>query len=74
MKINVVPEIMKVAGLQACNFSKRRLQQRYFLVNFAKFLRTAFHRKPLMAGSEISILSEVKESSSIEASLKEFKA
>ena len=71
MKINVVPEFMKVAGLQACNFSKRRLQHRYFLVNF---LRTAFHGKPLMAASESSILSEVKESSSFEASLKEFRA
>ena len=28
--------------LQACNFIKKRLQQRYFPVNFAKFLRTHF--------------------------------
>ena len=28
----------KVAGLQACNFIKRTLQHRYFLVNIAKFL------------------------------------
>ena len=30
----------KVAGLQACNFIKRRLQRRCFPVNIAKFLRT----------------------------------
>ena len=29
----------KVAGLKACNFNKRRLQNRCFLVNIAKFLR-----------------------------------
>ena len=28
----------KVAGLQICNFIKKRLQSRCFLVNFAKFL------------------------------------
>ena len=34
----------KVAGLRpkACNFIKKRLWHRYFHVNFAKFLRTAF--------------------------------
>ena len=31
----------KVPGLQACNFIKKRLQQRCFPVNIAKFLRTA---------------------------------
>ena len=30
----------KVAGLRACNFIKKRLQQRCFPVKFAKFLRT----------------------------------
>ena len=30
----------KVAGLQACNFIKKRLEHRCFPVNFAKFLRT----------------------------------
>ena len=30
----------KVAGLQACNFIKKGLQQRHFSVKFAKFLRT----------------------------------
>ena len=30
----------KNAGLQACNFIKKRLQHRCFLVNIAKFLRT----------------------------------
>ena len=31
----------KVTGLQACNFTKGRLQHRCFLVNIAKFWRTA---------------------------------
>ena len=30
----------KARGLQVCNFIKKRLQQRVFLVNIAKFLRT----------------------------------
>ena len=30
----------KAAGLQACNFIKKRLQHRYFPVKFAKLLRT----------------------------------
>ena len=34
----------KIAGLQACNFIKKRLQQRCFLVNIAKFLRTPILR------------------------------
>ena len=29
----------KVTGHQACNFSKRRLQYRYFLANVGKFIR-----------------------------------
>ena len=31
-----------VSGLQACNFIKKRLQHRCFLVNIANFLRTVF--------------------------------
>ena len=30
----------KVTGLEVCNFIKKRLQHRCFLVNIAKFLRT----------------------------------
>ena len=37
----------KVAGLKACNFIKKRLQHRCFLVKFAKFLRTLFFTKHL---------------------------
>ena len=39
---NVVLESLfnKVAGLQACSFIKKRLQQRCFPVKLAKFLRT----------------------------------
>ena len=32
----------KVAGLQACNFIKKRLQHGCFPVKFVKFLRTPF--------------------------------
>ena len=35
----------KVAALKACNFIKKRLQHRCFLVNIAKFIRTAFCMK-----------------------------
>ena len=33
----------KSAGLQVCNFMKKRLQHRCFPVNIAKYLRTAFY-------------------------------
>ena len=29
----------EVAGLKACNFVKKRLQHKYYLVKFGKFLR-----------------------------------
>ena len=32
----------KIAGLQAWNFIEKRLQHKFFPVNFAKYLRTAF--------------------------------
>ena len=32
----------KAAGLETCNFIKKRLRHRCFPVNFAKFLRTPF--------------------------------
>ena len=31
----------KIASRQACNFTKKRLQQRCFLMNMVKFLKTA---------------------------------
>ena len=34
------PVFKKVAGLKACEFIKKRLQNRLFPVNFAKFVRT----------------------------------
>ena len=37
----------KVAGLQACNFIKKRLQHGCFPVNIAKCLRTAFFKEHL---------------------------
>ena len=41
----------KVAVLKAYNFIKKRLLLRCFPMNIAKFLRTAFYGKPLMAAS-----------------------
>ena len=41
----------KVAGFQACNFTKKSLQHRCFPVNIAKFLRTAFYRMSPVAAS-----------------------
>ena len=35
-------------GLKACNFIKKRLQYRYFPLNIAKFLRSAFFIKHLL--------------------------
>ena len=32
----------KIAGLQVCNFVKKRLQHRCYLVKFAKYIRTLF--------------------------------
>ena len=34
----------KVAGLQACNFIKKKLQNKCFAVKFAKFLRAPIFR------------------------------
>ena len=43
----------KAAGLKACNFIKKRLQHRYFLVNIVKYLRIAFcYRTPPVVASE----------------------
>ena len=36
----------KVAGLMPANLLKKRLCYRCFPVNFAKFLKTSFHRTP----------------------------
>ena len=37
----------KALGLQSCDFIKRRLQHRCFLVNIPKFLRTSFFTEHL---------------------------
>ena len=39
--------LKKVAGLEARKYIKRRLQDRCFPVNIAKFLRTAFYIEQL---------------------------
>ena len=36
---------IKVVGLKVCNFTKKRLQYRYFTVDIAKFSRTPFFRE-----------------------------
>ena len=38
------PVFKNIAGLKACNFIKKRLQQRCFLVNNAKFLILFFSK------------------------------
>ena len=43
----------KVTGLKACNFIKKRLQHMRFLVNIAKFLRTALLWNTLLTASAV---------------------
>ena len=44
----------KIAGLQACNSIKKRLQQSCFFVNIDKFFKNGFfYRTPLVAASEM---------------------
>ena len=40
----------KVADLRSCNFMKKRLQDRHFLVKLAKFLRTTFIKEHASGG------------------------
>ena len=48
MKVPVLKSLFnKVAGIQACNSVKKKLQHRCFPVNIAKFLRTAFFTEQL---------------------------
>ena len=37
--------LIKVVGLKLCNFTKKRLQYRYFPVDIAKSSRTPFFRE-----------------------------
>ena len=37
----------EIAGLKACNFAKKKLQHRRYLVKFAKFLKTLFFTEHL---------------------------
>ena len=46
----------KVADRKACDFIKKRSQSRCFLVNIAKFLRTAFYRTPPVAPYEYVLI------------------
>ena len=42
----------QVAGLQKCNFLKKKLQHRFFPVKFAKFLNALFYRTSPVGASE----------------------
>ena len=46
----------KSIGLQACNFTKKRLQHRFFSVNIANFKNTDFEKHLGIAGSESSYI------------------
>ena len=46
----------KVAGLQACNFTEKRLQHRHFPVNIANFKNSYFEKYLQTAASDISYL------------------
>ena len=45
---------IKDSALKACSFIQNTLQQRYFLENNAKLLRTAFYRTSPVAASKNS--------------------
>ena len=55
------PIFKKVASLEARKSIKRRLQYRFFPVNIAKFLKTAFSIKHLVAASRIETFTRVRE-------------
>ena len=46
----------KFIGLQACNFTKKRLQHRRFPVNIANFKNTYFEKHLRTAGSDSSYI------------------
>ena len=46
----------KVTGLQACNFTKKKLQHRRFPVNIANFKNTYFEKHLRTAGSDSSYI------------------
>ena len=46
----------KFIGLQACNFTKKRLQHRHFPVNIANFKNTYLEKHLQTAGSDSSYI------------------
>ena len=52
----------KVAGLQVCNFIKKRLQQSYFPAKFVKFLKAPILKNRQMAASMSCLFHKVKSS------------
>ena len=51
----------KVAGLRLATLIKKKLQQRCYPVNIAKFLRTVFYRTPPAAASDYFVKLTSKE-------------
>ena len=52
----------KIAGFQACNFIKKRLQNRCFPVNIAKFFKSTYfeeHRSVILK-EKVSLISTFK--------------
>ena len=49
----------KFIGLQACNFTNKRLQHRRFPVNIANFKNTYFEKYLRMAGSDSSYILHI---------------
>ena len=57
MKTSVLESLFnKFIGLQACNFTKKRLQHRRFPVNIANFKNTYFEKHLRTAGSDSSYI------------------
>ena len=57
--------LIKRAGLRACNFIKKRLQHRFFLLNLQNFREQLFYRKDSVAASENRVKAEWLSTSSI---------
>ena len=55
--------IKLIKGLKSCNFIKKRLQHRFFPVNIAKFLSTAFFYRtlPVAASKDKFLISNIND-------------
>ena len=60
MKTSVLESLFnKFIGLQACNFTKKRLQHRHFPVNIANFKNTYFEKHLRTACSDSSYILHI---------------